>query len=170
VAELRSEGPAAWSAAWEAQGELVLRHRRRPLWWRAVLAFVLGANSCLSLVHNVHEHDEPMLYTVVSALAIPCWAWFFGYTTWQLITRRPILRVDKAGIHYGSRSRYSIRWERIDTISDPIGQWLFAYVNVRPYDEKPRRLPITHVYVDDLHPFARWLRARLEEQRNTTTR
>jgi hypothetical protein len=139
------------------------------LWWRAVLTFLLGANSCLSLVHNLHERDEPMLYIVIAAVAIPCWAWFFGYTTWQLITRRPILTIDQAGIHYGKRRLFQLPWDRIDTISDPIGKWLFAYINVRPYGETPRRIPINHLHVDDLRPFALWLRTKLEAHRNAAT-
>ncbi|MEV6413646.1 hypothetical protein [Kribbella sp. NPDC051718] len=170
VREQENEGPAEWIAAWQAHGEVVLPHRRRTLWWRAGLTFVLTANSSLSLVHNLQDRDEPLIYLVVMVLAIPCWAWFFGYTTWQLVTGRPILRIDQIGIHYGTRRRYQIPWERIETISDPIGTWLFAYVNIRPYNEKPQRIPINHAYVDELHLFALWLRARLEEQRNSASR
>jgi hypothetical protein len=164
VGDLGAE-PANWSTAWKAQGELVLPHRRSPLWWRAALTFLLTANSCLTLVHNLRQGDEPTIYAVITALAIPCWLWFFAYTVWQLVTRRPILRVDHTGIHYGTRRRNNLPWTQIATISDPIGKWLFAYVNIRPHGETPRRLPINYVYVTDLHAFARWLRARLEEQR-----
>jgi hypothetical protein len=164
--EPANEGPAGWMKAWESKGEVVLPHRRRPLWWRAGLTLLLTANSCLSLLTTMR--DEPALFKVVTTLAIPCWAWFFGYTVWQLITGRPILRIDRAGIHYGTRKRFQLSWDRIDTISDPIGKWLFAYLNIRPYDENPRRIPISHLHVEDLHPFARWLRVTLEAHRNAS--
>ncbi|GAB2605268.1 hypothetical protein [Kribbella endophytica] len=63
------------------------------------------------------------------------------------------------------RDETELPWDRIATISDPIGRWLYAYLNVRPADGKPRRLPISHMHVADLRPFALWLRSRLEEQR-----
>ncbi|WP_405064385.1 hypothetical protein OG474_22775 [Kribbella sp. NBC_01505] len=158
-----------WSTEWETRGAVVLPQRRRPLWWRAALALFLVANSSLQLIDNLRD-DESIILTVLIGIGLPFLAWFLGYTIWQLITRRPLLRIDHAGVHYGTSSRMRIPWDRVDTISDPIGKWLFAYVNVRPYDEKPRRLPISHIYVDDLRPFAIWLRARLEEERRSAGR
>lgn len=169
MGESGREGPADWSRAWEEQGYLQFPQRRRPLWWRAALTFFLTVNAALQLANNLHD-AEPVIITVLAGTALPFWAWLFGYTTWQLITRRPLLRIDQVGIHYGTSNRLRIPWNSVDTISDPIGKWLFAHVNVRPYDEKPRRVPITHVHVGELRPFAIWLRAKLDDQRTTAAR
>ncbi|WP_344182999.1 hypothetical protein [Kribbella lupini] len=162
--ELGSEGPAAWTAEWQARGEVVFPQRRRSLWWRLGLFGLLTLSSGWQLVDNLRDESELTFITVVSAVP-PIWCCVFGYTVWQLITGRPVVRIDRFGVHYGSSKRTRLAWGRIATISDPIGRWLFAYLNVRPADGKPRRLPISHLHVDDLRPFALWLRSRLEEQR-----
>jgi hypothetical protein len=168
VRELGSEGPAAWTAEWETRGEVVFPQRRRWLYWRLGLFGFLVLNSGWQLVDNLRDETESTFITVVSAIPPPIWCLMLGYTIWQVVTRRPVVRVDSFGVHYGSNKRTRLPWNRIATISDPIGRWLFAYVNVRPVDGKPRRLPISHWHVADLRPLALWLRSRLEEQHALT--
>ncbi|MGC4938535.1 hypothetical protein [Kribbella sp. DT2] len=162
--ELGTEGPAAWTEEWATRGEVVFPQRRQSLWWRLGLFGLLTLSSAAQLVDNLRD-GEMMFVVVLPACALPVWCWMFGYTLWQVVTRRPVIRVDHFGVHYGSSKRTRLSWDRIATISDPIGRWLFAFVNVRPVDGKPQRLPISHLHVDDLRPFALWLRSRLDEQR-----
>ncbi len=163
--ELGSEGPAAWTAEWEARGEVVFPQRRRSLYWRVGLFGFLTLSSGWQLVDNLRDETESIFITVVSAIPPPIWCLMLGYTIWQVVTGRPVIRVDSFGVHYGRNKRTRLPWNRIAHISDPVGRRFFAYVNVRPDDGKPRRLPISHLHFADLLPFARWLRSRLEEQR-----
>ncbi|MBB5836590.1 hypothetical protein [Kribbella italica] len=126
---------------------------------------LLTLSSVGQLVDNLRDEGESTFITVVSAVVPPLWCWLFGYAVWQLVTRRPVIRVDGFGIHYGSSKRARLSWGNIASIGDPVGRWLFAFLNVRPVDGKPRRLPISYLHVDDLQSFAGWLRCRLEEQR-----
>lgn len=167
--ELGSEGPESWTAAWESRGEVVLPQRRRSLQWRVGLTLLLVVNACLVLLDNLQEEDESTFVIILSAVSVAFWIWFAGYTTWQLITRRPVIRIDHSGIRYGVNVRTRIAWGRIATVSEPIGRWVFAHVNVRPYGGKPRRLPISHMHVDDLQAFAVWLHSLLENQRELQT-
>ncbi|GAB2615135.1 hypothetical protein [Kribbella endophytica] len=163
--EVGNEGPAAWTVEWDTRGEVVFPQRRRSLYWRLALFGFLTLSSSFQLMDNLRDENESTFITVVSAVAPPIWCIFFGYTIWQVLTRRPVIHIDSIGVQYGRSKRTRLPWDRIATISDPVGRWLFACVNVRPVDGKPRRLPISHMHVADLRPFALWLRSRVEEQR-----
>jgi hypothetical protein len=120
-------------------------------------------SSGFQLLDNLLDTNESTFITIVSAITVGCWASWFSYTIWQLVTRRPVLKIDHVGIHYGQNTRTQIPWDQVANISDPIGRRAFSFINVRPRGGKPRRVPISHLHVDDLRSFALWLRERLRE-------
>ena len=107
-------------------------------------------------------------------LAEPTWR-FFGYlmivlyagiliaVVWQLITQRPYLIVDRAGIHRGRRS---IPWTDIGSIGlirpGPIRQ-----LPIHPKNIWAKDLVLTQQHVNDLQTFRTWLEEILEAHRRS---
>jgi hypothetical protein len=163
VRELGNEGSTSWSAAWESRGEVVFPQRARAIWWRIGIFCLLLFNSSFTFLGNLLDEDEYLLFTIASAIPVLSWTCLLGYSIWQLITRRPIIKIDHVGIQYGTGKRALIPWNRISSVGDPIGLWAFSVINVRAYSGKPHQRPVSPMNVKHLDQLAPWLRARLSE-------
>lgn len=155
--------PEAWMVEWHHHGRVEFPLRR----WTFLqfpLSFVL-APSLMTLAH------------LPDMLAEDGWR-FYGYAvialyvslavvlTYQLITQRPYLIVDRTGIHQGRRS---MLWTEIGSFGlirgpNPIRQLPVHSKNVWAKD-----LLLSRQHVNDLRSFRTWLEDLLEEQRRPET-
>jgi hypothetical protein len=86
---------------------------------------------------------------------------------WQLVTQRPVLVVDRRGIHQGRR--HFMSWDDIGSIGPVSGPKPSRQLQIFPKNVWAKNLTLTQQHVNDLQAFRTWLNELLAEQRRTAT-
>jgi hypothetical protein len=151
----------AWSAELESAGQVVFPQRRKRLWIRAAVVAVFFGNSVWSLVDHIRADDMSGLIAVLRITSLGAFVYLVGITIWQLITRRPVVTVNHAGIQIGKSGKSFFNWQQIARIDDPPAASFLGLrgIQVQPVDRhRLAALGITHDNVLNLTELAAWLR------------
>jgi hypothetical protein len=151
-----------WNAELESKGSVVFLPRRGRL---AVRLAGFGLLMMLSAWTNLdHLRADGITGTlgVLRLTALAAFVYGTGLTLWQLITNRPAVTVDEAGITRGR----SLRWSLIAGIDDPAGLPGARAIQVRPTNRRTRPITIPQDNALELNELAGWLRT-LHAQRTT---
>ena len=106
-----------WTSELESNGSVDFRPRRERLrcgWPGSRLLMVLSA---WTNVEHLRADEMSGTLGVLRLTALAAFVYGTGWTTWQLVTNRPVVTVDAEGI---SRGR-SLQWSGITSIDDPAG-------------------------------------------------
>ncbi|MEV8375412.1 hypothetical protein AB0P21_21940 [Kribbella sp. NPDC056861] len=149
----------AWSAELESSGQVVFPQRRKRLWIRAAIGAVLLGNSLWSLIAHIRDDEMDGLFGVLRVTSLAAFAFIVAMTAWQLITRRPMVTVDQAGIRVGKNGKHGYAWHQIARIDDPSGPPGGRTIQIQPID-RHRLSPfgISQDNVLELADLATWLR------------
>ena len=152
----------AWTSELEDKGSVVFPLRRE----RVVVRLIgFGFLMVLSIWTNVdHFRADDMSGTlgVLRLTALAAFVYGTGWTVWQLVTNRPVLKVDADGI---SRGR-TLPWSGITSIDDPTGLPGVRTVQIRPSNLRTRPIRIPQDNVENLDALTSWLRSLLEQHRS----
>jgi hypothetical protein len=153
-----------WNAELESKGSVVFLPRRGRLMIRLVGFGLLMVLSAWSNLDHLRADDVSGTLGVLRLTALAAFVYGTGLTVWQLITNRPAVTVDAAGITRGR----SLRWSLIATIDDPAGFPGACTIQVRPTNRRTRPITIPQDNVEDLNDLAPWLRTLHAQQQNPT--
>ena len=106
-----------WTSELESKGSVVFRPRRGRLALRLAGFALLMVLSAWSNLDHLRADDVSGMLGVLRITALAAFVYGTGLTLWQLITNRPVVRVDADGITRGR----SLRWSGITSIDDPAG-------------------------------------------------
>jgi len=148
-----------WTSELESNGSVVFRPRRVRLAIRLAGFALLMALSAWSNLDHLRADDVSGMLGVLRITALAAFVYGTGLTLWQLITNRPVVRVDADGITRGR----SLRWSGITSIDDPAGLPGFRSVLIRPVDRRTRPISIPQDNVEDLDTLTPWLRSLLDQ-------
>ena len=152
----------AWSAELESKGSVVFLPRRGRLAIRLAGFGLLMVLSAWTNLDHLRADDVSGTLGVLRLTALAAFVYGTGLTVWQLITNRPAVTIDEAGITRGR----SLRWSLIATIDDPAGLPGARTIQVRPTNRRTRPITIPQDNALDLNALATWLRA-LHAQRTS---
>lgn len=157
------DGPTElWTAELRRTGRVAFPLGRQPLLretWSAFGLLVLLAVGLLP--HALKSSGVGLIVGIVVTTTVLIGLCF---SIWQLLTLRPVLTIDTAGIRLGRR-RF-MAWSEIDAIAElegPPGDRLFAVVS----RVHRRKLWIGQQYVRNVVAFRYWLVDLLDEHRRT---
>lgn len=151
-----------WTSELESKGSVVFLPRRGRLALRLAGFGLLMILSAWTNVDHFRADDVSGALGVLRLTALAAFVYGTGLTVWQLITQRPVIRVDADGITRGR----SLRWSGITSIDDPTGLPGIRAVQVRPTDRRTRPITIPQDNVEDLAALTPWLRALLDQHRS----
>jgi hypothetical protein len=144
----------AWSAELESKGRVVFLPRRGRLAIRLAGFGLLMVLSAWTNLDHLRADDVSGTLGVLRLTALAAFVYGTGLTLWQLITNRPAVTVDEAGITRGR----SLRWSLIAAIDDPAGLPGARTIQVRPTNRRTRPITIPQDNVLNLNELATWLR------------
>ncbi|TCC46750.1 hypothetical protein E0H75_27275 [Kribbella capetownensis] len=150
-----------WTSELESKGSVVFPPRRGRLTIRLAGFGLLMVLSAWTNVDHIRAGEMSGTLGVLRLTALAAFVYGTGLTLWQLITNRPVVKVDADGI---SRGR-SLRWSGITTIDDPAGLPGVRTVQVRPTDRRTRPISIPQDNVEDLDALTPWLRSLHDQHR-----
>lgn len=151
-----------WTSELESKGSVVFPPRRGRLAIRLAGFGLLMVLSAWTNIDHIRSGEMSGTLGVLRLTALAAFVYGTGLTLWQLITNRPVVRVDADGI---SRGR-SLRWSGITSIDDPAGLPGARTVQVRPADRRTRPISIPQDNVEDLDALTRWLRSLHAQHRS----
>ncbi|MFI5712579.1 hypothetical protein [Kribbella sp. NPDC051620] len=161
-----------WSAELESTGQVIFPQRRNRLWVRAAVAAFFFSNSLWSLIAHIRADDMTGVVAVLRITSLGAFVYFLAITAWQLVTRRPVLTVNRAGVQLGKRGRF-VPWHEIARIDDPpVASFApgLRSIQLQPTDRHgSRALAINHEFAADLMKLAAWLRTLHANQTHPTT-
>ena len=152
----------AWTTELESKGSVVFPPRRGRLAIRLAGFGFLMVLSVWTNVDHLRAGDVNGALGVLRLTALAAFVYGTGLTLWQLLTNRPVVRIDAEGI---SRGR-SLRWSGITAIDDPAGLPGVRAVQVRPADRRTRPITIPQDNVGDLDALTPWLRSLHDRHRS----
>jgi hypothetical protein len=150
-----------WTSELEYKGSVVFPPRRGRLTIRLAGFGLLMVLSAWTNVDHIRAGEMSGTLGVLRLTALAAFVYGTGLTLWQLITNRPVVKVDADGI---SRGR-SLRWSGITSIDDPAGLPGVRTVQVRPADRRTRPISIPQDNVEDLDALTPWLRSLHDQHR-----
>jgi hypothetical protein len=157
-----------WAAEFEAKGAVVFPQRRSRLVIRLVAFLVLVGNSIWTIVDHIQRDDMSGAIGVLRVTALAGFVAVAAYTVWQLITRRPVVRVGRDGITIDrNRDQGPLAWNQIERIADPSGVPGFLSIQVHPVQRLASRFEIRQDNVLELAELTQWLRT-LHRQHHST--
>jgi hypothetical protein len=149
----------AWTTELESTGQVVFPQRRKRLWIRAAIVAIFLANSLWSLIDHLRADEMHGIVAVLRVTSLGAFVYIVGITVWQLVTRRPVVTVDRTGIRVGKKPKHVFSWHEIAHIDDPSGIRGIRTVQVQPVDRHgSTALGISQDNVLDLSELAAWLR------------
>ncbi|WP_112244349.1 hypothetical protein [Kribbella monticola] len=149
----------AWSAEFEKAGRVVFPQRRDRLAIRLAVFVLLLSLSVWSNVDHVVHGDVSGAVGVLRITALVGFLAVVGLTTFQLITRRPVITVDHSGIRVDRKSAGFLPWQEIAHIDDPTGFPGLRTIQLRPVDRQTSSaLGIPQDNARDLPELVSWLR------------
>ncbi len=150
-----------WSAELESKGSVVFPPRRGRLAIRLAGFALLMVMSAWTNLDHLRNDDISGTLGVLRLTALAAFVYGTGLTLWQLVTNRPVVKVDADGITRGR----SLRWSGITSIDDPAGFPGIRTVQIRPADRRTRPITIPQDNVDDLEALTPWLRSLHNQHR-----
>ncbi|TCC60550.1 hypothetical protein E0H73_21725 [Kribbella pittospori] len=151
-----------WTSELESKGSVVFPPRRGRLTIRLAGFGLLMVLSAWTNIDHIRAGEMSGTLGVLRLTALAAFVYGTGLTLWQLITNRPVVKVDADGI---SRGR-SLRWSGITSIDDPAGLPGVRTVQVRPADRRTRPISIPQDNVEDLDALTHWLRSLHDRHRS----
>ncbi|MFF0343612.1 hypothetical protein [Kribbella sp. NPDC004875] len=151
--------PEAWLVEMHRNGRVEFPVRRSV--WVQVPGFPVLLIALSGAIHIPYVMDSGGRW--IGYLMIAAYACAFVGCVWQLVTQRPVLVVDRQGIHRG-RTR-SMAWSAIGSIGLTSGRSLAQQFRVHPKNVRARDLVLNRMHVNDLEAFRGWLEELLAEQR-----
>ncbi|MEV0797738.1 MULTISPECIES: hypothetical protein [unclassified Kribbella] len=151
-----------WTSELESKGSVVFPPRRGRLTIRLAGFGLLMVLSAWTNVDHIRAGEMSGTLGVLRLTALAAFVYGTGLTLWQLITNRPVVKVDADGI---SRGR-SLRWSGITSIDDPAGLPGVRTVQIRPADRRTRPISIPQDNVEDLDALTPWLRSLHDQHRS----
>jgi len=151
--------PEAWMVEMHRNGRVEFPLRRRSMVLPPTL-FVLPLT--LASAGQIPEKlDSGWRFLGYLTIAVYVSLWAAG--VWQLITQRPVVVVDRTGIHHGRR-RF-MAWSEIGWIGFVSGPKVARQFSVMPKDVWAKSLVLNRQHVNDLQTFRTWLEGLLDEYR-----
>ncbi|MEU0094712.1 hypothetical protein [Kribbella sp. NPDC006257] len=144
----------AWSAELESKGSVVFLPRRSRLAIRLAGFGLLMVLSAWTNLDHLRADGMSSTLAVLRLTALAAFVYGTGLTVWQLITNRPAVTVDEAGITRGR----TLPWSLIATIEDPTGLPGARTIQIRPTNPRTRPLTIPQDNTPNLPALASWLR------------
>ena len=151
-----------WSAELESKGSVVFPPRRGRLTIRLAGLTLLMVMSAWTNLDHLRNDDISGTLGVLRLTALAAFVYGTGLTLWQLVTNRPVVKVDADGITRGR----SLRWSGITSIDDPAGLPGIRTVQIRPADRRTRPITIPQDNVNDLDALTPWLRSLHNQHRS----
>jgi hypothetical protein len=151
-----------WSAELESKGSVVFPPRRGRLTIRLAGFALLMVMSAWTNLDHLRNDDISGTLGVLRLTALAAFVYGTGLTLWQLVTNRPVVKVDADGITRGR----SLRWSGITSIDDPAGLPGIRTVQIRPADRRTRPITIPQDNVNDLDALTPWLRSLHNQHRS----
>jgi hypothetical protein len=156
---------ASWTDEFETSGRVVFPQRRNRLLIRLAVGVLLFGNSLWTIVTHIRDNDMGGAMGVLRLTAFAAFVYLVAVTAWQLITRRPAVTIDRAGITFGKKLG-KLPWDQIAGINDPSGIRGFRSIQVQPVDRwRASSLGISQDNVLELTELTHWLRTLHEQQR-----
>ncbi len=150
-----------WSAELESKGSVVFPPRRGRLAIRLAGFALLMVMSAWTNLDHLRNDDISGTLGVLRLTALAAFVYGTGLTLWQLVTNRPVVKVDADGITRGR----SLRWSGITSIDGPAGLPGIRTVQIRPADRRTRPISIPQDNVEDLDALTPWLRSLHNQHR-----
>ncbi|GAA1605338.1 hypothetical protein GCM10009789_69120 [Kribbella sancticallisti] len=155
--------PGVWAEEFERSGRVVFPQRRRRIWVRLGLMLLAGLYGAGTMSDAFGDAGGGGLFAMIYFALYAAVAVFFG---WQLVTRRPVLTVDRTGIRYGRR-KPGLAWEDVATIGFVSGgPKIMRTLPVIPQSVWANPLNVQQDNVKDLQAFAGWLTEVLARRRS----
>ena len=151
-----------WTSELETKGSVIFPPRRGRLTIRLAGFGLLMVLSAWTNVDHIRAGELSGTLGVLRLTALAAFVYGTGLTAWQLITNRPVVKVDADGISRGRR----LRWSGITSIDDPAGLPGVRTVQVRPTDRRTRPISIPQDNVEDLDALTPWLRSLHDQHRS----
>ena len=155
----------AWAAEFETAGRVVFPQRRDRLAIRLAIFVLLMSLSVWSNVDHLRQGDVSGAVGVLRLTALAGFVGVVVLTTLQLITRRPVVTVERAGIRLGQKTAGLLPWDKIARIDEPSGIPGIRTVQVQPVDRHgSTALGIPQDNVQNLTELTHWLRTLHAQQ------
>lgn len=155
---------AAWTSEFESSGQVVFPIRLSRLLIRGAIGLILLGNSVWITAQRIQAGEMGGTMGVLRLTALAAFVYLVGLTAWQLITRRPVITVNRDGISHGRKPTY--RWDRIARIDDPSGLPGLRTIQIQPVDHHASSaLAIPQDNVLHLAELSQWLRTLHADQR-----
>ncbi len=151
-----------WTSELESNGSVDFRPRRSRLAVRLAGFGLLMVLSAWTNVEHLRADGVSGTLGVLRLTALAAFVYGTGWTTWQLVTNRPVITVDTEGVTRGR----SLQWSGITSIDEPAGWPLARAVQINPADRRTRPISIPQDHVGDLDALAPWLRSLHEQHRD----
>ncbi|TDW15554.1 hypothetical protein [Kribbella kalugense] len=151
-----------WTSELESKGSVVFQPRRGRLVVRLAAFALLMVLSAWTNVDHLRADGISGALGVLRLTALAAFVYGTALTAYQLITNRPVIKVDADGITRGR----NLPWSGITSIDDPAGLPLARTVQVNPADRRTRPISIPQDNVEDLEALSPWLRSLLEQHRD----
>jgi len=156
--------PEAWMVEWHRNGRVEFPLRR---WSFSVFPALSLLGWALVTAGRLPDMLDDGGWRYVAYLLIATYAGVAIMIGWQLVTQRPVLVVDRRGIHVG-RQRF-MPWSDIGSIGFVSGPKPLRQFPVQPKNVWAKNLVLTQRHVNDLSAFRLWLGELLDEYRATTS-
>jgi hypothetical protein len=154
--------PEAWMVEWHRNHRVEFPLRRRSfLQPPFLLVPLLGLWS----LRKIPDMLDDGAWRYAAYLLIALYAGVIVFVAWQLVTQRPVLVVDRRGIHLGRR-RF-LPWAEVGSIGPVTGGKFARQLPVNPKNVWAKNLNLTQQHANDLQAFGSWLTDVLDEHRQS---
>jgi hypothetical protein len=148
-----------WAKELRWTGRVVFPQRPRAMVFKVAIAVL----PCVMIASDFSDMLKGggfgrILAFLILASSIAC----FGYIASQRITGRPVMVVDRQGIHHG---RKVMLWTDVGSIGIPHGPGFIQTLPIIPADVWAKDLTLSQENVRDVLAFAHWLEEVLKDQR-----
>jgi hypothetical protein len=153
----------AWTAEFEAAGQVVFPQRRSRLLIRGAIGLVLLGNSAGITIQRILADEMGGTMGVLRLTSLAAFVYLVGVTVWQLVTRRPVVTINREGIGLGRKTTF--RWDSIARIDAPSGIPGMRSIQIQPVDRhRLSALGIPQDNVLELAELSTWLQALHAQQ------
>jgi hypothetical protein len=155
--------PEAWMVEWHRNGRVEFPLRR----WSFVPFPVISLVGYTAITAGrLPDMVDDGGWRFLAYLLITTYVAIVAMIVWQLVTQRPILVIDRRGIHQGRR-RF-MPWDEIGSIGPVSGPKPIRQLPVNPKNVWAKNLVLTQHHVNDLQTLQTWLQEVLEEHRKAS--
>jgi hypothetical protein len=158
------DSPERWSDELRSTGRVVFPLRRRPMIWSLLLLLPCAVMFGF-WVPDALDAGGPEGSSALVVIAL--WPIAIALFSWQFVTQRPALTVDREGIRRGRRK--FMPWKDIGAIGLATGPVWGRTLPIIPKDVWAKDLTLHQLNVRDLPAFRRWLETLLDEHHQQST-